>query len=430
MITMKEYVEQVDRAERAEERIGELEAVVLRQKGEIVFAQNEREIMRTVAQESGRHRARVAELEKENDQLQVEVGELRSMVFDIKPAAVMSDVERSDAIEGALRRIVADARGEGREDMRDSVDEQLIEEARAILEGRTPSVSNATVGSPPRQQGVDAGSPGGAEAPSLPDATSPTPAGNSDHNTAAEAQAVRDTLMKGFRRAMAQRSSEARVPDQVWIVYARGDDHVDGAYKTLAAAEEAAKATCENGYDDIVAGPFVRQIGPREQDAQRTNECNGSGPYSNACSRGKRGCSVTHPQAPPFVPKKPGDLESNRDAMNRMGWFGAPRPNEASPVDLHDLVTIPGRVVETACENGGRRLVRVEYSANGSDRFHMWFEAWQVHRTETAAPTTEQLEERAFRDGYDAGYAQGADLDASYAEDDAVKAWRATSETK
>lgn len=44
-------------------RVAELEAVVLRQKGEVTFAQNEREIMRTVAQESGRHRARVAELE-------------------------------------------------------------------------------------------------------------------------------------------------------------------------------------------------------------------------------------------------------------------------------------------------------------------------------------------------------------------------------
>ena len=37
------------------------------------------------------------------------------------------------ALRGALRAIVADAKDEGRADMRDSVDEQLIEEARALL---------------------------------------------------------------------------------------------------------------------------------------------------------------------------------------------------------------------------------------------------------------------------------------------------------
>lgn len=41
-------------------------------------------------------------------------------------------------LEAALRLIVDDARDEERDDMRDSVDEQFIEEARAILEGRTP----------------------------------------------------------------------------------------------------------------------------------------------------------------------------------------------------------------------------------------------------------------------------------------------------
>lgn len=54
---------------------------------------------------------------------------------------------------------------------------------RALRGGRADSVSDgATRGSPPRQQGVDAGSPGGAEAPSLPGATSPTPASTQDHS--------------------------------------------------------------------------------------------------------------------------------------------------------------------------------------------------------------------------------------------------------
>jgi hypothetical protein len=49
--------------------------------------------------------------------------------------------------------------------------------------------------------------------------------------------------------------------------------------------------------------------------------------------------------------------------------------------------------VEKACENGGLQLARVEYAARGSQRFHMWFEQWQVRPepTRSGDPTVRHV---------------------------------------
>lgn len=87
----------------------------------------------------------------------------------------------------------------------------LVEERRDLL-GASPSVSDG--GSPPRQQGVDAGSPGGAAAPSLPGATSPTPSGTAQHSTrwGGDIVAARDAL--GLPVPSERRASEAS-PDNL-----------------------------------------------------------------------------------------------------------------------------------------------------------------------------------------------------------------------
>ena len=81
--------------------------------------------------------------------------------------------------------VAARTRAEKAEARVRELEEELVarDDDRRMQLGISPSVGiDATKGSPPRQQGVDAGSPGGADAPSLPDATSPTPAGAREHS--------------------------------------------------------------------------------------------------------------------------------------------------------------------------------------------------------------------------------------------------------
>jgi hypothetical protein len=53
------------------------------------------------------------------------------------------------------------------------------------------------------------------------------------------------------------RSNEAP-PERVWIVWSRGDAHVDGAYPHEQAARMSVEATRALGHDDVVEGPYVR----------------------------------------------------------------------------------------------------------------------------------------------------------------------------
>lgn len=80
-------------------------------------------------------RARVVELEKENDQLQVEVGELRRLVFDIEPSPSVSETKFS----AFMREIEAEAKAEGPEAVAN------LEALRAHYRGKRQRASEANL---------------------------------------------------------------------------------------------------------------------------------------------------------------------------------------------------------------------------------------------------------------------------------------------
>lgn len=196
---------------------------------------------------------------------------------------------RVKLLEGWLRAIVNNARDEGRADMRDSVDEQLIEEARALLDGRAPSVSEAV-------------------------------------------RLLEECERDGQRMARGERASDAR-PDEHRGLYGKyrverrdgssgpGGKHAQCEYFVLDLAHDkhafqalmAYADSCADEFPELAADLRRRAVGERSDELAREQRSNEASPRCLAASRIGYDCELAEGHVGQHV-------STDLDGKSKVGW--------------------------------------------------------------------------------------------------------------